>query len=584
MNARKSLFAIAALLLALAGCQKELPETEKAMTAGDLLMAPPKCDYAGAREQYAKAIAVDAAYDKAYIAMAQAYEEEGDYKNAAKWYEKFASITKSEDMRKQALGWKQEAEHNLELLAKAQPKEEQQPSGKSVEEAIREEREKAVAVAVAEANEKSDAALAAAKEEIKKLRQAGNELRDSLALANEQKEGLERKLAAFKDSDDVAAMLKSLEATEIGPELAQQVVKLKNDNTSLASRVRNLDEANARLREENSTLKAYIKNGEASKTVSAKLDDLNRRYSALQEQKAAADAQLKELKAQTAQALNAAKDSASLEDKAQALALALADKNAEIAALQKTVEEKSAKVASLESQTAALTLPEGVAAKDISEEITSLRKDIATLQKQGAAKDTQIAYLKNELNKENGGVTRSEAELIKRENAALHQQVAAATEAVKGEQARVAEVKKQMDAQKEALRTVPPMATMEQTSPAGTAIIASGSASGASALGPAFNDPGVLKAQSAGTTTVASTPAPVATVQPVSQGQTFQNLDRPLSKRPKVYQVKRGDTLYGIAQKFYGDSQQWRKILRYNKEDLKGSTALKVGQRLYIPD
>ncbi|MBO7446879.1 LysM peptidoglycan-binding domain-containing protein [bacterium] len=56
------------------------------------------------------------------------------------------------------------------------------------------------------------------------------------------------------------------------------------------------------------------------------------------------------------------------------------------------------------------------------------------------------------------------------------------------------------------------------------------------------------------------------------------------TRRPKVYQVQRGDTLYGIAQKFYGDPQQWKKIMRYNKDELRNSSSLKVGQRLYIPD
>ena len=73
---------------------------------------------------------------------------------AAKWYDKFAQVTKSEDMRRQALAWKQDAEHNLDLFAKSQKKEEK-ASTKNVEETIKEEREKAVAAAVAEANEKN---------------------------------------------------------------------------------------------------------------------------------------------------------------------------------------------------------------------------------------------------------------------------------------------------------------------------------------------------------------------------------------------------------------------------------------------
>ena len=552
MKMKNLLLLIAATLLALFACKKEISETEKAMTAGDLLLSPPKSDYAGAREQYSKAIAIDPTYDKAYIAMAQAYEEEGDYKNAAKWYEKFTEVTKSDDMRRQAMGWKKEAEHNLELMAKAQPKEEK-PSGKSVEETIKEEREKAVAVAVKEAKDEAAKEIEAVKAETKKLRQSENELKDQIALLNEQKEDLERKLSAFKDSDDITAMLKSLEATEIGPELAQQVVKLKNDNTSLASRVKNLDEVNARLREENSTLKAYIKNGEATKDIRKQLVEANKKYDALLAEKSAADAQLKELRAQTAQALSGARESEDSAAKAQALALTLADRNAEITALKQTIKEKDNRLQALETQTAALTIPEGVDAKDISEEITQLRKDLATLQKQAAAKDSQITYLRNELNKENGGVTRSEAEVIKQQNAELHQQVAAAREAVKGEQARREEVQKQMAAQTEALRTVPPLPDFEPKKP----VVAA--------------ETSTPKVESE---TSGFRPVGPQVVQPTT----------PVTHRPKVYQVKRGDTLYGIAERFYGDAQQWRKILRYNKEELRSANALKVGQRLYIPD
>ena len=112
------------LLLGLTACfKKELPETDMSMNEGDLLLTTQR-DYQGAREHYAKAIAIDPAYDKAYLAMAQAYEEEDDYRNAAKWYDKFAQVTKSEDMRRQALAWKQDAEHNLELFSKSQKKEE----------------------------------------------------------------------------------------------------------------------------------------------------------------------------------------------------------------------------------------------------------------------------------------------------------------------------------------------------------------------------------------------------------------------------------------------------------------------------
>ena len=566
----------AAVILSLAGCKKELPETEKAMNAGDLLLTSQR-DYQGAREQYAKAIAIDPNYDKAYLAMAQAYEEEDDYKNAAKWYGKFAEVTKSDDMRRQALGWKQDAEHNQELFAKSQAQVEK-ASTKNVEETIKEEREKAVAAAVAEANEKSSKLLEDSKAEVKNLKREVTELKDQVTLLNEQKESLEKRLTALKDTDDVASLLKTLGTTEVGPELAQQVVKLKNDNTGLATKVRSLDEVNARLREEISSLKARLKSGEADKAQKAELETLRKKYAELATAKAATEAQLQSLRGSTAQALAEAKNSQDSAEKAQALALALADKNAEYAALEKQLTVKDARIKELETQTSNLTLPEGVAAKDISEEITSLRKDIASLQKQNSAKDTQIAYLRNELNKENGGVTRSEAESIRRQNAELHQQVLAANEAVKDEKARREEVQKQMTAQAEALRTVPPVPVDSLMEPSGkqpeTTVASAFDTSASTAPRDDFQPlPG--SSQNAGTPIKTYRSGPIQTVSP----------SRPApQKRPKVYQVKRGDTLYGIAQKFYGDSSQWRKILRYNKDELRNANALKVGQRLYIPD
>ena len=555
-----------ALLLGLTACfKKELPETDKAMNEGDLLLSTQR-DYQGAREHYAKAIAIDPNYDKAYLAMAQAYEEEDDYKNAAKWYDKFAQVTKSEDMRRQALAWKQDAEHNLELFAKSQKKEEK-VSTKNVEETIKEEREKAVAAAVAEANEKNAKLLEESKEEAKKLKREIGELKDQVALLNEQKEGLEKRLIAFKDTDDVAALLKNLGSAELGPELAQQVIKLKNDNSGLATRVRSLDEVNARLREENASLKSRLKNGEAGKAQTKELELLRSKYAELATAKAATEAQLQALRAETAQALSEAKTSQDSAEKAQALALALADKNSEFAALQKQLALKDARVKELESQTAALTLPSGVAAKDISEEITSLRKDIAALQKQNSAKDTQITYLRNELNKENGGVTRIEAEDIKRENEELQRRIAAANEAAKDEKAKREEAQQQLVAQEKALRSLPPVPMDSQLESKPTTVASS-----------AFDTPQTASKDSF---------TPIGGSQVIQSYRSAPSNPTPQprpTRRPKVYQVQRGDTLYGIAQKFYGDPQQWKKIMRYNKDELRNSSSLKVGQRLYIPD
>jgi hypothetical protein len=49
----------------------------------------------------------------------------------------------------------------------------------------------------------------------------------------------------------------------------------------------------------------------------------------------------------------------------------------------------------------------------------------------------------------------------------------------------------------------------------------------------------------------------------------------------RTYTVKRGDTLWDIAEKFYGDGQQWQKIAKAS--GLKEADDLAVGQRLRLP-
>lgn len=48
--------------------------------------------------------------------------------------------------------------------------------------------------------------------------------------------------------------------------------------------------------------------------------------------------------------------------------------------------------------------------------------------------------------------------------------------------------------------------------------------------------------------------------------------------------VRRGDTLSGISQTYYGSSAKWRKILDANKETIKNPDRLSLGQKLIIPD
>lgn len=51
----------------------------------------------------------------------------------------------------------------------------------------------------------------------------------------------------------------------------------------------------------------------------------------------------------------------------------------------------------------------------------------------------------------------------------------------------------------------------------------------------------------------------------------------------KEYITKKGDTLWGIAQKELGDGNKWKNIYELNKEKIKNPNKLKAGKRLLIP-
>ncbi|MCB9856846.1 MAG: LysM peptidoglycan-binding domain-containing protein [Phycisphaerales bacterium] len=51
----------------------------------------------------------------------------------------------------------------------------------------------------------------------------------------------------------------------------------------------------------------------------------------------------------------------------------------------------------------------------------------------------------------------------------------------------------------------------------------------------------------------------------------------------RVYHVQRGDTLWSLANKFYGDSKHWRRILAANRNRVPDPRDLPVGIKLIIP-
>ena len=49
------------------------------------------------------------------------------------------------------------------------------------------------------------------------------------------------------------------------------------------------------------------------------------------------------------------------------------------------------------------------------------------------------------------------------------------------------------------------------------------------------------------------------------------------------HEVKKGETLWKIAEHYYGDGSLYRKIFEANSDALKDPNLIKVGQRLRIP-
>jgi len=51
----------------------------------------------------------------------------------------------------------------------------------------------------------------------------------------------------------------------------------------------------------------------------------------------------------------------------------------------------------------------------------------------------------------------------------------------------------------------------------------------------------------------------------------------------QYHEVKKGDTLWKIAETYYGDGSLYNKIFEANRDTLKDPNLIKVGQKLRIP-
>jgi nucleoid-associated protein YgaU len=53
---------------------------------------------------------------------------------------------------------------------------------------------------------------------------------------------------------------------------------------------------------------------------------------------------------------------------------------------------------------------------------------------------------------------------------------------------------------------------------------------------------------------------------------------------PRKYHMQRGDTLWSVAQKFYGDGNRWKQIYEVNKSTFSsGPNLIQPGIILWIP-
>ncbi len=66
-------------------------------------------------------------------------------------------------------------------------------------------------------------------------------------------------------------------------------------------------------------------------------------------------------------------------------------------------------------------------------------------------------------------------------------------------------------------------------------------------------------------------------------GKQTQVTKKTATTAKKYHTVKKGDTLYGIAKKYYGKGAQYTKIFNANKGTIKNANLIYVGQKILIP-
>jgi nucleoid-associated protein YgaU len=71
---------------------------------------------------------------------------------------------------------------------------------------------------------------------------------------------------------------------------------------------------------------------------------------------------------------------------------------------------------------------------------------------------------------------------------------------------------------------------------------------------------------------------PIGVVRPVTGID-----DSSIISRPQTYTIQKGDTLYSLAKRYYGDGKLWTKIADANKDKIRDAQSVPIGTVLVIP-
>ncbi|MBM3254347.1 MAG: LysM peptidoglycan-binding domain-containing protein [Candidatus Omnitrophica bacterium] len=76
---------------------------------------------------------------------------------------------------------------------------------------------------------------------------------------------------------------------------------------------------------------------------------------------------------------------------------------------------------------------------------------------------------------------------------------------------------------------------------------------------------------------------PYTSKPPKGEVEEVRKLEGAIKVDTKEYTIQKDDTLWKIAQREYGDGNQWRRIYEFNKEKIKNPNKLRAGQKILIP-